>query len=176
MIDSQTIRYEIIETNLGSMLLAATDAGVCRLSFEETRADLQTHFPKAELVEGGGDFGKLRDRVAEAVELGGPVDDIPLDTNGTAFQERVWAALRAIPAGETRSYRDIAEALGNSKATRAVGGANGANAIAVLIPCHRVIAADGSQGGYAYGSQIKRDLLQRERDTVARGRKNQGAA
>ncbi len=165
---SQTIRYEIVDTTLGPMLLAASEAGVCRLSFGETRGDLQARFPQAELVEGGDDFARLRDRVVDAVENGGPVDDIPLDTNGTPFQESVWKTLRAIPAGETRSYRDIAQFLGNANATRAVGGANGANGIAVLIPCHRVIAADGSQGGYAYGPAIKAELLRRERATAGR--------
>ena len=164
----RTIRYEIVDTTLGPMLLAASDVGVCRLSFGEMRADLAARFPQAELVEGGNDLARLRDRVVEAIENGGPVDDIPLDTSGTAFQQSVWRILRAIPSGETRSYREVAQWLGNDKATRAVGGANGANGIAVLIPCHRVIAADGSQGGYAYGPEIKRELLRREREAVAK--------
>jgi AraC family transcriptional regulator of adaptative response/methylated-DNA-[protein]-cysteine methyltransferase len=88
---------------------------------------------------------------------------IPLDVHGTAFQQRVWDALRRIPNGETRSYGELAAMLGNPKASRAVGGANGANNVAVLIPCHRVIAADGTLGGYAYGLEIKAELLKRER-------------
>ncbi|MEL7320190.1 MAG: methylated-DNA--[protein]-cysteine S-methyltransferase, partial [Pseudomonadota bacterium] len=87
---------------------------------------------------------------------------IPLDVKGTAFQQQVWKALRDIPSGETRSYGELAAALGNPKASRAVGSANGANNIAVLIPCHRVVQADGSIGGYAYGPDIKRELLRRE--------------
>ena len=87
---------------------------------------------------------------------------IPLDVKGTAFQQRVWEELRRIPHGQTRSYGELAAALGNPKASRAVGGANGANNVAVLIPCHRVIAADGTLGGYAYGLEIKAELLRRE--------------
>ena len=99
---------------------------------------------------------------AEAVETPGSGADIPLDVRGTAFQQRCWQALREIPAGETRSYGEQAAMLGNPKASRAVGSANGANNIAVLIPCHRVVQADGSIGGYAYGPEIKAELLRRE--------------
>ena len=97
-----------------------------------------------------------------AVEQPGTGADIPLDVKGTAFQHRCWEALRAIPPGETRSYAEQAAAIGNPKASRAVGGANGANHVAVLIPCHRVIAAGGGLGGYAYGTAIKTELLRRE--------------
>ena len=89
-------------------------------------------------------------------------DHIPIDVKGTAFQEAVWRELRKIPAGETRSYADIAAAVGKPKAVRAAGSANGANNVAVLIPCHRVVRSDGSLGGYAYGLPIKRELLKRE--------------
>lgn len=155
------IGWRVVETSLGPMLLAATDKGVCRLSFNEGEADLRDHFPAAELVEGGLPDGLL-ERVLRQVEGHGASGDVPLDTGGTAFQRRVWAQLRAIPRGETRSYAEIAAAVGNPKASRAVGGANGANPVAVLVPCHRVIAADGSLGGYAYGEAIKRALLRRE--------------
>jgi AraC family transcriptional regulator of adaptative response/methylated-DNA-[protein]-cysteine methyltransferase len=100
--------------------------------------------------------------VVDAVERPGSGDDIPLDVRGTAFQQRVWAELRKIPPGETRSYAEIAAAAGKPKAVRAAGTANGANNVAVLIPCHRVIRSDGSLGGYAYGLDIKRELLARE--------------
>ena len=112
--------------------------------------------------EGGGDFERLVQRVVAAVERPGNGQDIPLDVKGTAFQERVWEELRKIPAGETRSYAEIAAAAGNPSAVRAAGSANGANNVAVLIPCHRVIRSDGSLGGYAYGLDIKRELLARE--------------
>lgn len=154
------IGWKVAETSLGPMLLAATDKGVCRLSFYEGEEELRAHFPNAELVEGGLPDG-LRERVIAQVE-GESTGEVPLDTGGTAFQQRVWAELRTIPSGETRSYAEIAAAVGNPKASRAVGGANGANPAAVLVPCHRVIAADGSLGGYAYGEAIKRELLRRE--------------
>lgn len=157
-----TIGWAKVETTLGPMLAAATDKGVCRLSFAEGEAQLRARFPEAELVEGGGDFVQLLERVVAAVERPGTGADIPLDVRGTAFQEACWQALRAIPPGETRSYGELAAALGNPKASRAVGGANGANNVAVLIPCHRVIAADGGLGGYAYGTKIKEELLRRE--------------
>ncbi|MXO58602.1 methylated-DNA--[protein]-cysteine S-methyltransferase [Altererythrobacter salegens] len=160
----RTIHYEIVGTTLGPMLVAATDLGVCCLSFNEGREELAARFPRAELVEGGDAFRELFERVLSAVEQPGTGDDIPLDVKGTAFQQRCWQALRQIPPGETRSYGEQAAAVGNPKASRAVGSANGANNIAVLIPCHRVIAHDGTLGGYAYGLDIKRELLARERD------------
>ena len=159
----RTIHWAQVDTSLGPMLVAATEKGVCCLSFAEGEAELSARFPRAELVEGGEDFRGLFEEVARAVERPGSGDAIPLDVKGTAFQQRVWQALREIPAGETRSYGELAAALGNAKASRAVGGANGANNIAVLIPCHRVIAADGGLGGYAYGPEIKTELLRRER-------------
>ena len=161
----KTIHYTTISTSLGSMLVAATEIGVCCLSFGEDEADLRLRFPNAVLKEGGQDFRALFEQVAAAVEnpASNAASAIPLDVRGTAFQQRVWQALREIPAGETRSYGELAAALGTPKASRAVGGANGANNIAVLIPCHRVIAADGTLGGYAYGLDIKRELLRREK-------------
>lgn len=158
----RTIHYAIVETTVAPMLVAATERGVCCLSFNEGEEELRARFPKAELVEGGDDFRELFQRVVAAVEEPGTGADIPLDVKGTAFQQRCWQALREIPPGETRSYGEQAAAIGNPKASRAVGSANGANNIAVLIPCHRVIAADGTLGGYAYGLDIKTELLKRE--------------
>ena len=159
------VHWTVVETTLGDMLVAATEKGVCCLSFNEGEAELRSRFAKAELVEAGEDFHALFERVIAAVENPATAisADIPLDVKGTAFQQRCWDALRQIPAGETRSYGEQAAMLGNPKAGRAVGGANGANNIAVLIPCHRVIAADGGLGGYAYGTEIKAELLRRER-------------
>ena len=157
-----TIRWAVVPTTLGLMLVAATDKGVCRLSFDEGEADLRARFPNAELVEGGEAFAALLGAVVAAVEAPGDAAHIPLDVKGTAFQEAVWRELRRIPPGETRSYAQIAAAAGNPNAVRAAGSANGANNVAVLIPCHRVIRSDGSLGGYAYGLEIKRKLLERE--------------
>lgn len=158
-----TIHWAVVPTSLGDMLVAATAKGVCRLSFDEGREALEDRFPAAELVEGGADFAALLKEVVDAVETpAAGFDHIPIDVKGTAFQEAVWRELRKIPAGETRSYTDIAAAVGKPKAVRAAGSANGANNVAVLIPCHRVVRSDGSLGGYAYGLPIKRELLKRE--------------
>jgi len=157
-----SIAWAVIETSLGALLVAASDKGVCRLAFNVGREDLEALFPHATLVEGGEGFAKLFAQVVAAVETPSESPDIPLDVRGTAFQEAVWQALRRIPVGETRSYAQIAAAIGHPKATRAAGSANGANRVAVLIPCHRVIRGDGALGGYAWGLEIKRELLARE--------------
>ena len=158
-----TIRWAVVATTLGAMLVAATDKGVCRLSFNEDGSDLGARFPHAELIAGGEAFSALLATVLAAVETPGDCSHIPLDVKGTAFQEAVWRELRRIPLGETRSYAQIAAAVGKPAAVRAAGSANGANNVAVLIPCHRVVRSDGSLGGYAYGLEIKSALLQREK-------------
>ena len=157
-----TIRWTVVETSLGAMLVAATDKGVCRLSFGEGHEALESRFPHALLIEGGEPFSSLLSEVIVSVEAPGTSHHIPLDVKGTAFQEAVWQELRRIPPGETRSYAEIAAAVGKPKAVRAAGSANGANNVAVLIPCHRVVRSDGSLGGYAYGMEIKQKLLERE--------------
>ncbi|MFO1254172.1 MAG: methylated-DNA--[protein]-cysteine S-methyltransferase [Sphingomonadaceae bacterium] len=157
-----TIHWAVVPTSLGSMLVAATAKGVCRLSFNEGREALEARFPKAELVEGGAEFASLLGQVVAAVEAPGDFSHIPLDVKGTAFQEAVWRELQKIPAGETRTYAQLAAAVGKPRAVRAAGSANGANNVAVLIPCHRVIRTGGNLGGYAYGLEIKRKLLEKE--------------
>ena len=142
-----TIHWAVVETSLGPMLVAATDKGVCRLSFNEGPDALERRFPNAELMEGGAEFQVLLGQVVVAVEAPGNFAHIPLDVKGTAFQEAVWQELRRIPAGETRTYAQLAAAVGRPKAVRAAGSANGANNVAVLIPCHRVIAMGGGLGG-----------------------------
>lgn len=158
-----TIRYAIAETSLGRMLVAATDKGICRLSFDEDEEALRERFPKAVIERGGAALGNLVKGAVAAVENPRNMPDLPLDVAGTAFQEAVWQELRRIPPGETRSYAEIAAAVGKPKAVRAAGSANGANNVAVLIPCHRVVRSDGSLGGYAYGREIKETLLEREK-------------
>lgn len=160
-----TIRWAVVETSMGAMLVAATDKGICRLSFNEDASALRARFPKAALEEGGESFAALLGEVVAAVESPGEHSHIPLDVKGTAFQEAVWQALRRIPPGETRTYAQIAADVGKPGAVRAAGSANGANNVAVLIPCHRVIRSDGSLGGYAYGLEIKQRLLDKERQT-----------
>jgi AraC family transcriptional regulator, regulatory protein of adaptative response / methylated-DNA-[protein]-cysteine methyltransferase len=160
---SREVHWKVAPTSLGPVLAAASDVGVCSLLFGSDAAALRNRFRAARLVEGGEPIMRLLDRVVAAIEA--PSDamlDIPIDVRGTPFQLRVWEALRAIPCGETRSYGDLAREFGTPGAARAIGGANGANRIAVLIPCHRVIAADGTLGGYAWGLEVKRELLRRE--------------
>jgi AraC family transcriptional regulator, regulatory protein of adaptative response / methylated-DNA-[protein]-cysteine methyltransferase len=157
-----TIHWAVVDTSLGAMLVAATAKGVCRLSFNEGFEALAARFPNAVLAEGGADFTRLLAVVVAAVEAPGDFGHIPLDVKGTAFQEAVWRELLRIPAGETRTYAELAAAVGKPKAVRAAGSANGANNVAVLIPCHRVIRTGGGLGGYAYGLEIKRKLLEKE--------------
>jgi AraC family transcriptional regulator of adaptative response/methylated-DNA-[protein]-cysteine methyltransferase len=157
-----TIRWTIASTSLGPLLIAATDKGICRVAFDEDALELARRFPVAEIVQGGAALESLAERVVAEVETPGRDADLPLDVQGTAFQEAVWQALRAIPAGETRSYAQLATAVGHPNAVRAAGTACGANHVAVLIPCHRAQRSDGSMGGYAYGVERKRVLLRRE--------------
>lgn len=158
-----TIRWAVVETLLGKMLLAATDKGICRLSFDEDESALVKRFPKANIVAGGSALEALVIGAIAAIEHPAQMPDLPLDVAGTAFQQAIWNELRRIPAGETRTYTDIAVAVGKPKAVRAAGSANGANNVAVLIPCHRVIRTDGTLGGYAYGLERKEKLLSAER-------------
>lgn len=160
------IHWAVVATSLGPMLVAATRKGVCRLSFGEDRAALEMRFPHAELIAGGEAFAGLLADVIASVENPAAMREVPLDVQGTAFQEAVWQELRRIPPGETRSYAQIAAAVGKPGAVRAAGSANGANNVAVLIPCHRVVRSDGTLGGYAYGQEIKAELLARERNPV----------
>ena len=157
-----TIRWTVADTVLGPMLLAATERGICRLSFDEDAADLARRFPHARVEPGGAALQALVDAAVVACADPARMAELPLDVAGTAFQRRVWEELRRIPPGETRSYAALAAAAGNPRAVRAAGSACGANQIAVLIPCHRVTRTDGSLGGYAYGLERKRALLARE--------------
>lgn len=158
-----TIRWAVVKTALGQMLLAATDKGICRLSFDEDERELIRRFPNAHIIAGGSALESLVNGAIAAIENPAQMPDLPIDVAGTAFQQAVWKELRHIPVGETRTYADIAAAVGKPRAVRATGSANGANNVAVLIPCHRVIRTDGSLGGYAYGLERKEKLLKAER-------------
>lgn len=160
-----TIRHAVMPTALGPMLVAATDRGLVRISFDEDEGELRRRFPHADIVAGDDDFLALARRVAALTDdpVGGDAA-LPMDVAGTAFQQAVWAALRAIPAGETRTYKQVAAAIGRPEAVRATGTACGDNNLAVLIPCHRVLRSDGGLGGYAYGLNRKKALLEREMD------------
>jgi len=158
----ETIRWTMFDSPIGRMLIAATSKGICRLTFDDSEASLRRLFPKATIVEDGGGLRELVQGALAAIEKPLAAPDLPIDVAGTAFQEAVWRELRKIPPGETRSYAQIAAAIGQPKAVRAVGTANGDNHVAVLIPCHRVIRSDGSLGGYAGGLGRKRHLLAAE--------------
>ena len=158
----ETIRWTHFDSPLGEMLIAATSKGICRLTFEDSENTLKRLFPKATLVRDDGGLKELVEGALAAIERPLAMPDLPIDVAGTAFQEAVWRELRKIPAGETRSYAEIAAAIGCPKAVRAVGSANGDNHVCVLIPCHRVIRSDGSLGGYGGGIHRKKKLLASE--------------
>ena len=161
------IRFAVGECSLGAILVAATAKGVCAIEFgndpEMLVRALQDRFPRAQLLGGDKAFERLVAEVVGFVEAPGRGLDLPLDIRGTAFQQQVWKAIRDIPAGSTASYRDLATRIGAPKAVRAVAQACGANAIAVAIPCHRVVRTDGSTSGYRWGVERKRALLDREK-------------
>ena len=158
----ETIRWTSFDSPLGTMLIAATSKGICRLTFDDSEASLRRQFPNATIVKDDGGLKMLVEGALMAIERPNAAPDLPLDVAGTAFQEAVWRQLRKIRLGETRSYAQIAAAIGQPKAVRAVGTANGDNHVAVLIPCHRVIRSDGTLGGYAGGLDRKRKLLAAE--------------
>src|SRR3954447_16994738 len=163
----ETIRWTTFDSPLGQMLIAATSKGICRLTFDDSVASLQRLFPRATILEDEGGLRELVEGALAAIERPLAMPDLPIDVAGTAFQEAVWIELRKIPAGETRSYAEIAAAIGYPKAVRAVGSANGDNHVCVLIPCHRVIRSDGSLGGYGGGIERKKKLLASEGHPVA---------
>jgi len=160
------IRFAIGECSLGSILVAASPRGVCAISLgdepERLIHELEDLFPKAELIGGDAEFDRLVGRVVAFVEAPGAGVDLPLDVRGTAFQLRVWQALRAIPAGATASYTEVAAELGAPSAVRAVANACAQNRLAVVIPCHRVVRTDGALAGYRWGVERKRAMLERE--------------
>jgi AraC family transcriptional regulator, regulatory protein of adaptative response / methylated-DNA-[protein]-cysteine methyltransferase len=160
------IHFAVGECSLGSLLVARSEKGVCAIllgdSPEALVRDLQDRFPHARLIGGDAQFEKLVAKVVGFVEAPAIGLELPLDVRGTAFQQRVWQALREIPVGSTASYADIAKRIGAPKSVRAVAQACGANALAVAIPCHRVVRSDGGLSGYRWGVERKRNLLTKE--------------
>jgi AraC family transcriptional regulator, regulatory protein of adaptative response / methylated-DNA-[protein]-cysteine methyltransferase len=160
------IRFAIGECSLGAILVAASEIGVCAILIGDDpdvlAHDLQDRFPRAKLIGGDAAFERLVAKVVGLVEAPAVGLDLPLDVRGTAFQQRVWQALRDIPAGRTLSYADLARRIGAPKSVRAVAQACGANPLAVAIPCHRVVRNDGALAGYRWGVERKRTLLERE--------------
>lgn len=163
---STEIRFAVGECSLGSILVARSERGVCAILLgddpDELTRDLQDRFPRATLIGGDAEFEQVVAQVVGLVEAPGRGLELPLDVRGTAFQQRVWQALQKIPAGSTASYAEIARRIGSPQAVRAVAQACGANALAVAIPCHRVVRHDGALSGYRWGVERKRALLERE--------------
>ena len=160
------IRFAIGQCSLGAILVAQSERGVCAILLgddpHQLVCDLQDKFRRANLIGADHEFEQLIARVVGFIEAPAIGLDLPLDVRGTAFQERVWQALREIPVGSTASYADIALRIGSPKAVRAVAQACGANSLAVAIPCHRVVRSDGNLSGYRWGVERKRQLLERE--------------
>jgi AraC family transcriptional regulator of adaptative response/methylated-DNA-[protein]-cysteine methyltransferase len=164
--ERESIRFAVGECSLGAILVAATDRGVCAISLgdepEVLIRDLQDRFPRAQLIGADKEFEQMVAAVVGFVEAPGVGLDLPLDVRGTAFQQRVWQALRSIPPGSTASYKEISERIGAPKAVRAVAQACASNPLAVAIPCHRVVHLDGTPSGYRWGVERKIALLNRE--------------
>ncbi|MDB5748193.1 MAG: 6-O-methylguanine methyltransferase [Massilia sp.] len=164
----ESIRFAVGACSLGAILVAATGRGICAILMgddpEVLVRGLQDRFPKAQLIGADGEFERMVAQVVGLVEAPRIGLDLPLDVRGTAFQQRVWAALRAIPAGETVSYTELARRIGSPSAVRAVAGACAANPVAVAIPCHRVVRNDGGLSGYRWGIERKAVLIAREKD------------
>jgi AraC family transcriptional regulator of adaptative response/methylated-DNA-[protein]-cysteine methyltransferase len=160
------IRFAIGECSLGSILVAATERGVCAILLgddpEALAHDLERRFPRGRLIGGDAAFEQLVAQVVGQVERPERNAGLPLDIRGTAFQQRVWKALSQIPAGTTASYTQIARKIRAPRAVRAVAQACAANPLAVAIPCHRVVRTDGDLSGYRWGIERKRALLDRE--------------
>jgi AraC family transcriptional regulator of adaptative response/methylated-DNA-[protein]-cysteine methyltransferase len=165
------ITFAIVESQLGRLLVAMTDRGVCRITLGSDdvamERELHDEFAAADVVR---DDDALRATVSEVLRrIDGvePARDLSVDVQGTAFQLQVWRELTRIPRGETRSYREVAEAVGKPLAARAVGNACGSNPVAIVVPCHRVVASDGGLGGFGWGLDRKRVLLDNEHEHAA---------
>ena len=160
------IIYTIVNCSLGYLLVAATNQGICAIKLgdcpEELTRVLLSEFERAEVIRDDQIYQNWIEQILNFIAGKEPNLDLPLDIRGTAFQQQVWQALQQIPYGETRTYSDLAKDLERPKATRAIGNACGANPIALIIPCHRVIRSDGRLGGYRWGIERKQKLLARE--------------
>jgi len=165
------IAYATVPCPLGWLLVASTERGICRVAFGDDARDLEralrAEFPAAEIASHGGTLKRWLAALVAYLEGDAPHLDLPLDVRATAFQRRVWDELRKIPYGSTRSYGEIARAIGAPRATRAVARACASNPAALVVPCHRVVRGDGELGGYRWGAERKRALLEREAGEVA---------
>jgi AraC family transcriptional regulator of adaptative response/methylated-DNA-[protein]-cysteine methyltransferase len=170
----ETIRYAVVPSTLGYLLVGMTDRGVATVMLEDTiealEATLAFEYPEASRVRDETGVAQTATAIVDSIERGNGLSALPLDLRGTAFQMRVWAALREIPPGTTRTYTEIAAAIGRPKAVRAVAGACAANPAALVVPCHRVVRADGNMGGYKWGAERKRRLLATEATSASASR------
>ena len=164
----ESIQFVTRQSFLGLVLVAASEKGICAILLGENAkrlgAELRSRFPKATLIAGDAGFEKMAAKAVRAVETPGSKLDLPLDMRGTEFQRRTWQALREIPTGTTATYKEIAEKVGMSATAQDVGEACAANALAVIVPCHRVVRTDRSLAGYRWGINRKRVLLQKEQE------------
>lgn len=169
--EGMNIKYTIVDSRLGRLLIAATERGVCAVSFgardEELAAALGAEYPAADIRQDEHHLADWVETLLRHLEGAQPDLSLPLDLQATAFQQRVWDELRRIPYGVTRSYKEVAEAIGQPTATRAVARACAANPVALVTPCHRVIRESGKMGGYRWGLERKENLLEREREHTA---------
>ncbi len=162
-----TIHYGVAECFLGWIIVAATDRGICAIDFGDDPTNLprqlQDRFPQAKVTKAGPGFTRLIEKVVDFIKAPRDNFDIPLDIQGTAFQQQVWSILRQIEPGQTMSYTEVAEKIGNPNAVRAVAAACASNKLAVVIPCHRVISKDGKLSGYRWGVERKKMLIDNEK-------------
>jgi len=162
-----TIKYAIADTPLGMLMVAATDRGICSVSFGDNEVELKNELEKeffaAAVVNDDSGLKKAVDSILRGMNGERSILALPLDVRGTAFQMRVWSELRKIPYGETRSYSQVAESIGNPNAVRAVARACATNPVAIVTPCHRVVASDGKLAGYRWGIERKKALLEKEK-------------
>ena len=169
---NEVLNFAVSACSLGRLLVAASDKGIAAILIGDEDdlliADLRKIFPKADCVPGDGSFASTIGHVVEIVERSGIAPELPLDVRGTAFQQRVWKALKAIPPGSTATYSEIATRIGHPKAVRAVARACATNPLAVVVPCHRVVRGDGHMAGYRWGIERKRALIAREAGIVKR--------
>jgi AraC family transcriptional regulator of adaptative response/methylated-DNA-[protein]-cysteine methyltransferase len=160
------ISFAVADTPLGALIVAATEKGLCAVRLGDSRdalvENLGREFPAAELVADDGELTSTIEQILAHISGGAPTPQLPLDVQATAFQRRVWEALQAIPRGETRTYRQVAEAIGQPAAARAVASACADNPVALVVPCHRVVRSDGGLGGYRWGIERKAEILRRE--------------
>ena len=161
----EQVTHALVDTSLGRMLIAATDKGVCALRFgedEDLLAELEAEFPNATLREDATSLAPLIKEVEAHLEGTLPALNLPLDVRATDFQKRVWEALQRVPYGQTRSYAQLAEMIGQPKAVRAVARACATNPVALSIPCHRIVRSGGGLSGYRWGAARKERLLSQE--------------